>query len=389
MQGMRRIARVLAWFSALGMELGLGTALCAQQPITRETVIKAWKDRQENVRTVRLAWTERTTIPRGYVSETNKGESPHRLKDLGLEPGEVVPPTDVTFDAASSVSMDGEKVRLYRDDHQWSGAAKAYTSCPVVSVFDGKSGRDFWSKGRGGQFSYPLGNIKGGPALYIDGPYLNAVGLAYRPFSFRVFIAKPDSLTLTGRKSVLGGKQCLELELAPGGEAVQRLWVDPTRDYAIVRSFLVVRGRVITRMDIRYVNEPKEIRLDGWDSSQFGTDGKLEKAQRVRVTNCEINPPIESSEFDIDFPPGTKVIDQTTPIAPTYYIVRDGGRKRIIEPHELRIPYKELIATMPELAHGPNGWSLPSWPTVALGAVGLGAGVWFVWRRFRRRQHPV
>src|SRR5262249_28807659 len=153
-----------------------------------------------------------------------------------------------------------------RNDHQWSGKAKAYVSCPVESVFDGKSGKDLWPKG-GGLSSFPEGSIKPGPAMYIDGPYLNAVGLAYRPLVFRVLVDhRPDSLKLTGRKLVLEGKPCLELEVSPGGGAVQRLWVDPAMDYAVVRSLLMVHERIITKMDIGYVKGAGgDILLDRWE----------------------------------------------------------------------------------------------------------------------------
>jgi hypothetical protein len=67
----------------------------------------------------------------------------------------------------------------------------------------------------------------------------------------------------------------------------------------------------------------------------------------VRITKREINVDIPRSEFQIDFPVGTKVHDRRMGAAPPWYIVRAGGVKREITDAEMRrgATYDELIST--------------------------------------------
>src|SRR5262249_20917641 len=158
--------------------------------------------------------------------------SPQELEEMGIRPGSEAPSQDTTYDLASSVCMDGDKVRFERDDYQWSGKENAFVGKPVLSVFDSKVGTTLYAEG-GMTYSHPQANLQLGYTGWMDGPYLNPVALAYRPFLRPMSPIQPDALAVTGRKAAIEGKTCLELESGARG-AVQRVWVDPSLDYAVV-----------------------------------------------------------------------------------------------------------------------------------------------------------
>lgn len=99
-----------------------GPSVQGQAP-SLETIAKAWRDRQDRVRSARFEWTERETLTKGYL--TNIVTEPFRLKYMGIDPGSVVPPDDVTHDVKASMLLDGEKLRSTRDDRQWDAKIKS------------------------------------------------------------------------------------------------------------------------------------------------------------------------------------------------------------------------------------------------------------------------
>lgn len=392
MQRTRKVLDPLFWFAAVGVGLGLRVApLRAQPSVTKETVIQAWKERQDRVKSARIEWTDRETVPRGYLSTfyTSAGFGPKDLEEMGIRPGSVVPPRDMTHDVASSVCLDGDKVRLEREDRQWSAEENAYLIFPLVSVSDGKLGKTLHTKG-GPQTPWPGAHIQPGVTGYMDGPYMTPVALAYRPFIRRMSPTDPNALALTGRRAVVNGKSCLELERHfPRSEVVQRLWVDSSMNYAPVRLIFLSQDRVNSKIDIHYrLNRDGECLLEKWESMWFDHNGKLERANRVRVTKCEVNTAVQATEFDVAFPPGTVVSDATK--GPRYqYIVKEGGRKRMIQGDELGASYEQLMNTSSGGASGNRESPLLSWPAILAAAVGLLAGALLVWRRMTARKHPA
>jgi hypothetical protein len=141
MQRTHGFAHLLRWFLVAAFGFAFATPLQAEQPVTLETVLQGWRDRQDRVKSVRIQWTEHETVPQGSLSDFFKHDSPQQLEAMGIRPGAIIPPRDATYDVACSVVLDGDKIRVERQDHQWSGQADGFVTLPFVSVFDSKVGK--------------------------------------------------------------------------------------------------------------------------------------------------------------------------------------------------------------------------------------------------------
>ena len=93
------------------------------------------------------------------------------------------------------------------------------------------------------------------------------------------------------------------------------------------------------------------------DCRRAGTTGRLFGQAVAKVTAYSVNTNIPKSELHFEFPVGTYVSDlRMEDIYSRSYIVRQGGKKRIITKEELRrgagADYKELLSTESGMARG-------------------------------------
>lgn len=132
---------------------------------------------------------------------------------------------------------------------------------------------------------------------------------------------------LTGEKTIVDGKPCLELQ-CQRGTLIQRAWVDPSRDFAMVRYLDQQGERTCSKLDVHYRREAAEWIPDRWEIVQFLPDGKLDQSIRAKVTSVEINSPPAPGEYDLDFPKGTLVRDMTEKGKVSKYIINDRSGKR-------------------------------------------------------------
>jgi hypothetical protein len=72
-------------------------------------------------------------------------------------------------------------------------------------------------------------------------------------------------------------------------------------------------------------------------------EGTLGESSDVQVVSCILNEPVADSQFDLDFPPGTFVIDRRKPRSE--YLIRPDGTKRIITNDDQDASYEELVAS--------------------------------------------
>lgn len=365
-------SHLLGLLIALSLGVGLGTAVRGQQPVTLETVMRAWKDRQERVQSARIEWIDRETVPRGALSDSWKtaGFTAQELEAKGIRPGAIVPPRDTTYDEACSVSLDGEKIRLEREERRWSGREDAFVLSPFISVYDGNVGSTLLP--RGGVDQKPQASLGRGYTNYMDGPYMRAVALVYRPFVPRVSPVDLTAFTISGRQPIANGKACLELERTFSRGVVQRVWVDPSLQFAPVRCMFQSQNRITSKLDLVYRRTPGgENALTGWELNTFDPTGKLKRANRVQEVKAEINAAVPGSVFRLELPPETVVVDQTTPGNPLTYRLNERGTKGEVQDAFGTLAKKET--------------SLVPWLGIVAGVVALLAGCWFIWRRIASR----
>jgi hypothetical protein len=158
-------------------------------------------------------------------------------------------------------------------------------------------------------------------------------------------------------------------------EHVLRIWVDPAREFVVVRSVLTRRDRPAWQVDVKHRQED----ACGWvpeavHYAAYYPNGDLQDAIQAKVKEHEVNFAADPTSFDLPFPAGTYVTDESNPKAPVDYIVREGGGRRIVQRREMGATYQQLLDTDSGFALGgrsPFPWTWAS-GLLALAAVMVG-----------------
>jgi hypothetical protein len=355
------------------------TPVCGQGPVSIEPISKAWQARQDRVTSGRFAWVERKTIVAGYYS-TFLAQLPSHPDGTGVSPGEVVPPQDLTFDVSALLVFDGEKTRFSNDDREWSPKEHAYVPTPNTMAFNGKKGT--WLHTVGSPLTpWPQASIKPNNWNKVDN--VLPLMMAFRPFVATLRFFDLETFVSTGQTALVGGSTCPELRFQKG-DFIRRIWVDPSREYLIVRVLDTVMEQIVKKIDIHYRNDRTYGWVpETWENVTLEPAGKLAITIRASVNKCEMNVPFSAKEFEIEFPLGTRVVDMTDPTAEVNYIVKEGDRKRIILPEDIGATYEQMLNSRPGEALGkPVKWGF-SWLVVGLVVSAAVAGSLLLWRRWR------
>jgi hypothetical protein len=306
---------------------------------------QAWQRRQDAVATARFEWQ----------SDRGDGSTPF----------------------ASSFLFDGRKCR-YTTHHDGE----------YLSTFDGNRGMR-WHAGRGGGGPVGTGAILSQPvfddALNV---HLKAITLCLRPLDPNFDGGAPLSdFEIVSRDDAVDGRSCMLLRQradASKHNVVFLLYVDPERDFVVLRWATEVDGKLWAQLDIAYAQDA----VIGWVPSGwnlFMPRGTNPERYTCTVTDYALNEPLSDKLFVIDFPPGTYVVNRASG---EQYLLRDGGEKRFIAPAEKgRATWGELMAT----DYGKAGIrTIPqrpdrtlfrlAWMTIA-GLLALGILVYLVKRR--------
>jgi hypothetical protein len=116
----------------------------------------------------------------------------------------------------------------------------------------------------------------------------------------------------TGKQDVIGGHTCIEL-IRPIAQHSDHLWLDSERDYVPVVSQLVDAEQPTSRMEIQYQRErARNLWVPAsWQSVSHQRKGTAATFLVVDKVEYEFNVPIHAKDLDIEFPPGTNVLDFT------------------------------------------------------------------------------
>lgn len=311
--------------------------------IQAETVFQAWKARQDRTRTFKYAWDQSMT----YTKKTLPG------KDFLQSPS--LPAKDTTVRRRLSLSVDGRRMRHTNDGDAWISGEERFSSQSYVSVFDGRSSKSFYQHHASANADHPLGFVLAN-SKNPDVDLLNCRHLLihYRPFHPEMGIGKPSEWRLTQHRGVVRGVECAILE-KQAGSLRQSCWVDPKRDFAVLRYTTHVGQGLINQLEGSYEQDPEHgWVLSSWTITTFaqGVLLVLEHAENT-ATQRLINSPLDESAFQFSFPVGTIVEDS---VERSRYLVREGDKKRIITLDESRRApsYDVLVSTETGMAGLPT-----------------------------------
>jgi len=160
----------------------------------------------------------------------------------------------------------------------------------------------------------------------------------------------PDEYEVRPERGVVNERSCLIMTNQVKGRGQERssYWIDASRDFSILRYIGSVDGHVRVQLDVEYSQSGQTDWVpSNWILVRTASDGSLKESSVSKVVRFDINPSIDSEQFRLDFPPGTRVRDETSTSTPDY-IMKDAGNKRVIRPEEIGSTYDELAATDPD-----------------------------------------
>ena len=325
----------------------------------RPYVVKA-QNRQDSVRSGSFRVRISDYYAKGSVSDRASGFAiPHPDSSGKAKPKTppVVPPQDLTVESENVVQFDGNKVRIEN-------------SRPTFHMPDGKllhNSKLFASDGSSSKALFPV--VPGDPGESVgvirrDSRVGDAGSTAWLGLVLTVRGAAPElspypvsEMKPTGVKSTVGGAICEEYTWQATASQATIFDMDPLADYAIRRVRRTRQGKVVGQTDIEVYKNPDGIVLPTkWESTEFSPAGRVVTKLTATVTSAEVNSPIANSQFDITFPTGFHVVDQTSN---KEYRVSEGGDR-------------QEVTAFGEPVPGVKSWYERYW-WVIYGGVGIGA----------------
>lgn len=223
--------------------------------------------------------------------------------------------------------------------------------------------------------------------------FFRPVLLLYRPLDPALGGCRPDRWELLPDDAQVDARTCRVIHEAGADGWETRYFVDPQRQFVVVRA--VIRQNAITRaqLDVQYDDELFPVR---WttvlfsDQADFPGQSGLPCFAAADVTQCVINVPLDEADFQTPaFPRNSLVVDQTTRAVS---IIRADGSERMVTREEMSLSdadFAQVAATATgDAPRRDQGSTATRWLLVVTGvAFGL-AALMAVWKRLRK-ERPV
>jgi hypothetical protein len=130
----------------------------------------------------------------------------------------------------------------------------------------------------------------------------------------------------------------------------REVYLDATREMVPLRvTATVIGSRLIgsthLQWDLQYSTDAAGFVLSGWKFVSSNAEGDVVSASTAKVLQWNVNPKIDDSKFDIQFPVGTYVEDR---VAGENYILKENARKRLVTAKDWSgATYETLLHTEP------------------------------------------
>lgn len=325
------IVFLAAWLGASGMR---PAAAADSEKLVAEVKV-AWEKREVAARTVRMAWGLKRVTPKGSSSIV-----------FPTKDGKVEPPADVSGEGKVTILIDGLSARCSRSIHAWSSSTQQLT---LQQSDEAVVGGVLKSLNRFSEQDWPKGIVKKknwvgeGMSLSDLPPYVAVRGTQPNVMGIHALAAFTEA-----RRATLDGVGVIEL-ITPRTEArgESKIWVSPTSDYSLVRfESYEPDGKLTFRLTVVPQQHPSGVWLPAtWVGYTFANQ-RLLSTDTATMTAIEIAPPVSPGDFELAFPAGTWVMDDTGSKVKDYLVKEDGQQRPILQ-EELRARYEDLVRTEP------------------------------------------
>jgi hypothetical protein len=282
-----------------------------------KTIAEAWSRRQKIAKTVRIVWRQQYTTagPTGRLAELES----RRGKDLSLEGAQSSASPLVTLERVSVLCLDGDRFAYSYDTKGIEQVNKPNARKQFPSHYKVVFTESTYAK---------YSDMRSSPSIpdtataivtidrpdRCDAPKLPDVRplvLALRPLTQRLSFIDLSECKVAPARGTIGESSCLILEPKDDTSYPRKsYWVDPARDYLILRAINSVAGQGMLQTDIVYDQDP----VLGWVPKSWSVvdldgAGHLQNSFRSSVGELSLNQPIPVAEFTVEGHDGATVND--------------------------------------------------------------------------------
>ncbi len=301
----------------LGAELPASERPQAPQPSTA-TITEAWARRQAALKTIRVTWhTERTAA--GFYTMIKALNSPKPAKH-GAKPTATKAPSaasgdlSVTIRSQSELCLAGDRLAYTSDtagmDKICGPDAKFRIPSHVQMILSGGSLQKYSDS----RMSPKVADAKTASitsrsarsCFEMGLPEIKPLALALRPLTSTVSPSELAKYTISPIRGRIGADTCLILEPnvdERSGRSVPRasFWVDPARDYVVVRAVVESKDRCQRQTDITYDRKPGGDWVPmTWSVILLSQNGGLDQQFRSTRDSVSVGAPLPPSTFELD-----------------------------------------------------------------------------------------
>ncbi len=271
---------------------------------TLDAVMRAWSQRQEYIQTARFVWNQDLTVRKENSVDEPRDQSKRSKDSGGPKVGDLV-----SVKQKITLTLDGERVAFAVETE----GGKVLNMPPLYrSTYDGTSSQMYAVvEPDDPRLGTGTGVIRGEPhAFDVDSIQFRPLFLALRAAHPVLAAINPAEYRVSAEPGRIGDASCVIVEHSGDQQPHKSYWVDPDRDYIVLREHETYRGVDRIRKDISYEHDPVHGWLpSGWKFVNLDEQGELRESATATVAEFAINTAIPLSEFQIDYPKGTHVVD--------------------------------------------------------------------------------
>ncbi|HET6327733.1 MAG TPA: thioredoxin family protein [Planctomycetaceae bacterium] len=281
---------------------------------TLARVLAAWKAREDRVKTLHLTWEYRLALPKGYHFPEAPVVGGLKASGVAIKSEDVhqtLPPSEFWAEGANRVRDDFSLV-VCKGPNDWkpserisvttNGAKHARSKTPIGS--DAPPQAVVWNEvepERTGDQQIDARPDDWAPLI-----------LTFRPFD-PAFGWKRERCRLVTDNDLVGQTPCIVIQTDELSKS-ERCWVDPARDYAIVKWEKRPLRMPSVSVTIDYQND----KLHGWIPVRWkrdlrGASPEATGTAEAVVAHYEVNESLPKETFAPVFPAGTAVADSLVP----------------------------------------------------------------------------
>ncbi|HEV3415509.1 MAG TPA: hypothetical protein VG056_01795 [Pirellulales bacterium] len=262
-----------------------------------DMILAAWKQRQAEIKTFKFV-SQREWVFRGSSHDDSRGPRAPEFGDRQAF---------VTLKCDDTVWVDGDRFAM--ETAVVGGPDPLPAARRYEAAFDGQITRAYETLDNARRNGF--GSVKAGFDNQITyHAMVHPVLFAFRPLVPHLGRIVPSACKVLPRGGRIDDVQCAIVETYDDVGLKRSYWVDPAREYIVLREHVVLNGQDYSRMDTSYRRDLKFGWIpNAWNFSSVGNRGTWLHSETATVTAYAINEPMHESIFQVEFPKGAQVTD--------------------------------------------------------------------------------